>query len=186
MSTKKPSKTKNEATEQHDKEASEQKIQELTDALQRLQAEFENFKKRSEKEALQYASSANEELLQRLLPVLDDLKRACAHSADEGLQQILRKFEDVLTDVGVRKIEAESSSFAPQLHEAMLSEPTKKREEDNQIVKVIEDGYMLGEQVLRHARVIVAKYNEEHERKDKDTTETKDTKEIKNNTEESS
>ena len=158
MDPKKNSKPKNEIpTEQ--KQSQRDDLQELTDTLQRLQAEFENFKKRTEREQDLCVQRANRGLLQKLLPVLDDFERAVEHVEDEGIRNIYGKFKGILGEEGLQKVQMKT--FDPRLHQACMVEPAAKKEEDNTITEVFEAGYMLKDQVLRHAKVKVAKYGDD-------------------------
>ena len=138
---------------------------ELVDALQRLQAEFANFKKRTTREQETFAVHANERLVKALLPVLDDLERALeaaeAHEEaklEEGVRLVHRQLADTLERQGLAEIETEGQ-FDPHVHEALLSQPAD--DEPGSILEVIQKGYRLGDRVLRPARVVVAAPREE-------------------------
>ncbi len=133
---------------------------ELVDALQRLQAEFANYKKRTAREQETFAFHANERLVKALLPVLDDLGRALeaaeAHEEaelEEGVRLVHRQLADTLAKQGLAEIETEGQ-FDPHVHEALLSQPSEA--EAGSVVEVIQKGYRLGDRVLRPARVVVA------------------------------
>ena len=138
---------------------------ELVDALQRLQAEFANYKKRTAREQETFAAHANERLVKALLPVLDDLARALeaaeAHEEaklEEGVRLVHRQLADTLERQGLGEIETEGQ-FDPHVHEALLSQPADA--EPGSILEVIQKGYRLGDRVLRPARVVVAAPREE-------------------------
>ena len=128
---------------------------------QRTQADFENFRKRSEQERIEQASFANAGLICELLPVIDDLERALENipdnSADvtwgEGMKLIHRKLQAVLQAVGLTEIEAEGENFDPHLHEAMLHGDG----EEGKVVEVLQKGYKLHERVIRPSKVKVGK-----------------------------
>jgi molecular chaperone GrpE len=132
----------------------------LFDRLQRLAAEFDNFRKRSAREQAALSERANERLVKELLPVLDDLGRALEAAADheeakleEGVRLVHRALSDVLTKEGLAEIETDGK-FDPHVHEALLSQPSD--EEEGTVIEVVQKGYKLGDRVLRPARVVVA------------------------------
>ena len=133
---------------------------ELFDRLQRLAAEFDNYRKRSAREQAEQATRANERLVKELLPILDDLGRALEAAADheeakleEGVRLVHRSLESVLERQGLAEI-ATDGKFDPHVHEALLSQPSEVPEGD--VLQVIQKGYSLGDRVLRPARVVVA------------------------------
>lgn len=142
----------------------EKEIQALTDRLLRLQAEFENFKKRMAKERMEVIKFANEGLLIDMIPALDSLERAiqsAKQSANlenllEGLELVLRLFSAFLERAGVKEIRAQGGSFNPELHEA-ISVVESGNHPDNTIVEEVQKGYLLNSRVLRPAMVRVAK-----------------------------
>ena len=134
---------------------------EYLDGWQRSQAEFSNFKKRLEREQLGTAQLMRGSIIGRFLPVLDDLQRALASRPAEaeswvsGIELIQRKLQAILDAEGVTRIEAEGKMFDPNFHEAISHEPSPDHE-SGQIIAVVQEGYMLGERVIRHAMVRVA------------------------------
>jgi len=135
--------------------------QELTDQLQRLQAEFENFRKRLEKEQESIRNEACVQTIEDLLPIIDHLDRALAtphekNSFTHGIELIRQEFAKLLEERGVRPMEAKGQRFDPNLHEALLTEENKEAT-PNTIIEVIEQGYLLGGRVLRHAKVKVTR-----------------------------
>jgi molecular chaperone GrpE len=133
---------------------------ELFDRLQRLAAEFDNYRKRSAREQAEQATRANERLVKELLPVLDDLGRALGAATDheeakleEGVRLVHRSLESLLEREGLAEIETDGR-FDPHVHEALLSQPSEVAEGD--VLQVIQKGYKLGERVLRPARVVVS------------------------------
>jgi len=134
---------------------------ELSDALLRLRAEFENFRKRSVRELVESRERAQGELLNDLLPVLDNLERAldAAEHHDEGkvlggVRMTRDMFVDLLKRTGVEEIETDSVPFDPAVHEAMLMQPSDR--DEGLITAVLQKGYRQGERVLRPARVAVS------------------------------
>jgi molecular chaperone GrpE len=133
---------------------------ELFDRLQRLAAEFDNFRKRSAREQAEQATRANERLVKELLPVIDDLGRALEAAADheeakleEGVRLVHRSLESLLERQGLAEIETKGT-FDPHVHEALLTQPSELAE--GEILQVIQKGYSLGDRVLRPARVVVS------------------------------
>jgi molecular chaperone GrpE len=134
---------------------------EYLDALQRLKAEFDNYRKRAAREQLELTSRAAERVVKELLPILDDLERALEAAAqheeaklEEGVALVHRSLDDVLRKEGVAEIETDGK-FDPHVHEALLTQPAEERESGD-VLQVIQKGYTLGDKVLRPARVIVA------------------------------
>ena len=128
--------------------------------MQRVQAEFINFKTRTEQEKLQLSNFAKAQTIKDLLPVIDDLERALAHQPEElkqdkwaqGVQKVHERLLKQLEKLGVKRIEALNQVFDHNLHEAVQAEG----EGDTQIVtEVLQNGYTLGDQVIRHAVVKV-------------------------------
>jgi molecular chaperone GrpE len=133
---------------------------EYLDALQRLKAEFDNYRKRTAREQLELTSRAAQRLVNELLPVLDDLERALAAAEEheeakleDGVRLVHRSLVDALQKEGLAEIETDGA-FDPNVHEALLSQPDDEKE-PGQIVDVLQKGYRLGDRVLRPARVIV-------------------------------
>lgn len=158
-----------EITEEKEKVSKEfEKIQEelaaANDKYLRLYSEFENFKKRSAKEKLNLIETAGEELLRKLLPVVDDFERAmdvmhaedaAAQAMQEGIQLIYNKLTHLLQQAGVRPMPLEKGGvFDAELHEAVTQQPTEDPAMKGRVLDVIEKGYFLKENVLRFAKVI--------------------------------
>jgi molecular chaperone GrpE len=124
-------------------------------------ADFDNYKKRIARDIDSMVASRRRMLLERLLPVLDNLQRALESNAEGeklrgGLEQTLRGFEAVLTNEGVKAIDVRGAPFDPRVAEAVGTLPTEGVAEDT-VVEVAEKGYTLGGDLLRPAKVIVAK-----------------------------
>ena len=129
---------------------------------QRLAADFENYKRRTRQDLAERTQYANEELLRKLLPVLDNFKRALDHAPEgvdekwfEGIQLIARQFEDVLAAQGLAQIPAMGEKFDPSRHEAIAREETDAQEEGT-VVEEMQPGYRLHDRVLRPTLVKVA------------------------------
>ena len=135
-------------------------LDDVTDRYKRILAEFENFKKRSLKEREGLYNSVLADIVNSLLPVLDNLENACnAESKDEnykkGVELVLKQFKDVLTSVGVQEIETVGTIFNPEYHEAVSSVQDESLGE-KEIKEVYRKGYKIGDRVIRHAMVVVA------------------------------
>ena len=129
--------------------------------LQRLAADFDNYRKRALRDQHAFANRASERLVTKLLPVLDDLERALTAAADHeeakviaGVEMTKSALAAALASEGLEEIEAEGA-FDPHVHEALLAQPVEGVESGS-IVQVVQRGYRLGDAVLRPARVIVA------------------------------
>jgi len=141
-------------------EEAEAKLAETVDGWQRSQAEFQNYKKRVERDNEMMRTNMKGDIVKKILPVLDDLERAMQNRpADEpwtdGIELIVRKFQTILDGEGVKKIDAEGVEFNPNFHEAISNEPSEEVESGN-VIAVVQNGYMLGERVVRPALVRVA------------------------------
>lgn len=137
-------------------QALEAREKELLDRLARLQADFENFRRRSREEAAQAASRGKESFLRALLPTLDNLDRALAHADDAGLRMISRQLSDALASQGLAAVDPAGHAFDARLHEA-VAEEAKEGAKPGTVVAVLEKGWMLEGRVLRPARVVVAR-----------------------------
>ena len=134
----------------------EEAERDLLDDLRRLQAEFDNYRKRVLREQTAMASRASARLVERLLPVLDNLERAIEHGeGGPGMELVLKDFKRVLEQEGLEEIEAEGTVFDPRVHDAFqvvedpdVSEPT--------VQTVYRRGYRMGDGVLRAPMVVVA------------------------------
>ena len=143
-----------------DNNAIKSELEETTDRLKRLMAEFDNFKKRSAKEREGLYNSLLSDIVSSFLPVVDNLEKAVnAESADEGYKQgvelVLKQFIDVLGTLGVKEIETVGTTFNPEYHEAvsLIQDETLGEKE---IKEVFRKGYKIGDKVIRHAMVVVA------------------------------
>ncbi len=133
------------------------------DRYLRLNAEFQNFKKRVEREKTDIVKFANERLLTDFLTVLDNMDRAlesCEQSSDEklkeGLEMIKKSLEDVLSKNGVEEVEAKGAKFDPELHHAVMTEEVEGTEEGI-VLDVLQTGYKLNGRVIRPSMVKVSK-----------------------------
>jgi molecular chaperone GrpE len=145
------------------KKLKEEKEQ-LHDQLLRKIAEFDNYKKRTEREFLERVQNANEKLISELLPVLDDMERALEHveksqeinSLLEGTTLIQKKMSDILEKQGLEPLPAVDEEFDPDKHDALM-QVEKENTESGTIIEEHLKGYTLNGKVIRHSQVIVAK-----------------------------
>ena len=141
----------------------EEEVKAVQDRYLRLAAEFENYKKRAQKDQAEYAKYANERLLRELLPVLDNLQRALRHAQQsggtngliEGVELTCKQYLEVLSRFGVRPIPSVGQPFDPAVHQAVATVDPQGRA-PNTIVEEYEKGYYLHDRVLRPAIVTVA------------------------------
>jgi len=128
------------------------------DALRRLKAEFENSRKRQERERERVLSMAAERLVQELLPVLDNLDRALEAGGDirEGVLATRNQLADVLGSEGLLPVASDGQPFDPNVHEAVMGRPSDEHEEGT-ILQTFERGYLLNGKPIRPAKVVVAK-----------------------------
>jgi molecular chaperone GrpE len=152
------------ASEETPKELSpEDKYAELNDRFLRLFAEFDNYRKRSNKERLELISTASAGILKDLLPVVDDFERAIANneniddanSIKEGVSIIYNKFKAILESQGLKSMEAKGKPFDSELHEAIANVPVGDEKEKGIVIDDVEKGYYLNEKVIRYAKVVV-------------------------------
>jgi molecular chaperone GrpE len=139
-------------------EAMRQERDQYLDALQRLKAEFENSRKRQERERVRVLSMASERLVQELLPVLDNLDRALEAGGDirEGVQATRDQLAEVLGDEGLLPVASDGKPFDPNVHEAVMSQISEEHEEGT-IIQTFQRGYLLNGKPIRTAKVVVAK-----------------------------
>jgi molecular chaperone GrpE len=137
-------------------------IAEQKDKFIRLYSEFENFRRRTAKEKLEMIQSANEQLIKTLLPVADDFERAEKSFKEkddkdlEGFFLIYNKFKKTLDQAGVKVMELKAGSdFDADLHEAITQIPVQDEALKGKVVDVVENGYLLNDKVIRHAKVVV-------------------------------
>ena len=136
------------------------KYDELLAQYIRLQADFENFKRRNSLTAsAMYASGINDMLVE-ILPVLDYLDMAIEAQKDEeqrkGIELVKNAFMDVITKRGAKEMGAVGEVFDPNMHEAVLTVPAQNPEDSGKIVEIVKKGYAREERILRHAKVVVA------------------------------
>jgi molecular chaperone GrpE len=128
---------------------------EYLDALRRLQADFENYKKRVEKQKIEHVERAAGELVSKLLPVCDTMDLAIAHGGGEEVKQVWTALFDALEREGLERIDPVGATFDPTVHDAVAHEPGDSGSEGPEVVEVMRAGYRWKGRVLRPAMVKV-------------------------------
>ena len=142
-------------------EEAEAKVAEHLDGWQRAQADFINYKSRVQRDQELMKAVMKGDIVKKFLPVLDDLDRALQNRPSDsgswtsGIELIQKKLQSILESEGVTRIEAEGQAFDPNFHEAISHEPSEAVESGH-VIAVVQNGYMLGERVIRPALVRVA------------------------------
>ena len=142
------------------KDKSEQKVEELTDRLKRTMAEFDNFRKRTEKEKSSMYVIGAKDIIEKILPVVDNFERGLAQAPEddpfaEGMQKIYKQFTTTLDELGVKPIEAVGKEFNPDFHNAVMHVEDEEVGE-NIVVEEFQKGYTYKDFVVRHSMVKVA------------------------------
>ncbi|MBR4099885.1 MAG: nucleotide exchange factor GrpE [Clostridia bacterium] len=141
-------------------EALKAELAEKSDLLLRTAAEFDNFKKRTEREKMMVAEFAKAGLIKQLLPILDNIDRAALVEKDtpdyiKGIEMIVKQFEGIAGNLGITEVAAVGDTFNPELHEAVMHIEDEALGE-NVIAEVLQKGYKIGDTVIRAAMVKVA------------------------------
>jgi molecular chaperone GrpE len=142
----------------------EDKYNELNDKYVRLHAEFDNYRRRTNKEKLDTIATASSSVLKDLLSVLDDFERAIANNdkvddieaVKEGFKLIHHKIANILNSKGLKEMKTTGEVFDSELHEAVANMPAEKKKDKGKIIDTIEKGYYINDKVLRYAKVVVA------------------------------
>ena len=150
---------KSKAEKKVKKESKDDKIAELTETLQRLQADFENYKKQCDKSAQQHQMMFVADMMSKLLPNIDHFQLALEQKSNseefhKGIEMIYAELFGLMDGYGLRPIEAVGKDFDPYYHEVMLQEESDK---PGKVLDEIQKGYMLGDKVLRLSKVKVGK-----------------------------
>ncbi|TYB31223.1 MAG: nucleotide exchange factor GrpE [Candidatus Mcinerneyibacterium aminivorans] len=168
---------KKQKLEERNKQLKEEKDN-LFNKLNRVMADFENYKKRMKKEKSEVIKSANKDLILDILPVLDNLelavenkdqqdKKKAYEKVVEGVQMVIKQFMKVLKNYGVETIDAVGGAFDPNFHEAlMMVEDEGDHEEEELVVEEFQKGYMLKDKVIRPAKVKVSKKKDKNQKED--------------------
>ncbi|MFW6273868.1 MAG: nucleotide exchange factor GrpE [Halanaerobium sp.] len=142
-------------------DALDAEVDDLLGRMQRLQADFVNYRKRSEREKEEMSLKGKIELASEILPVIDNFELAL-NSADNntefysGVEMIYKQLLKLLSDQGIEEISAEGEEFDPEFHEAIMKVDAENEEDEGKVVEVIQKGFILDERVVRPARVKVA------------------------------
>ena len=163
-----------EAPVEESAEALAKKAQDYHDQIVRLQADFANFRKRSEKEKAEAIRFGREVMLERLISLNDVMDEALKHSNNasdigslkKGFEMVVGEFSRFLKSEGAEPLKTVGEVFDPHLHEALEQVPTDNESENNKILEEIQKGYMLNGRLLRPAKVKVAKYVQDAGKKD--------------------
>jgi len=140
-----------------------QQVSELNDKYLRLFAEFDNFKRRTQKERVELLQTAGKDIVVSLLPVLDDFERAIKATEKstevapvrEGIELVQTKLKSILTQKGLKEIESLNTPFDTDLHEAITQIPSPTEEQKGKVIDQLEKGYTLNDKVVRFAKVVV-------------------------------
>lgn len=146
-----------------DNEKIAQEKAEIHDKYIRLYSEFDNYRRRTQREKLDLIKNASEQIIVGLLPVLDDMERALQYSAQtegeevekEGMSLIYNKLKTFLTQQGLEAIQAIGEPFDVDLHEAVTTVPAEKEEDKGRVLDEIQKGYKLNEKVIRFSKVVI-------------------------------
>jgi molecular chaperone GrpE len=141
----------------------EDELAEMKDKYLRLYSDFENFKRRTSKERVEFFKTAGQEIIAAMLPVLDDFERATksmdtakdVSAVKEGVTLVHHKLKNILTQKGLKEMEAQGKDFDADFHEAITNIPAPSPELKGKVVDAVEKGYFLGDKVIRYAKVVV-------------------------------
>lgn len=146
-----------------DEEEAEEETPDYYDQYMRLQAEFQNYKRRSEQRMQDWRMYAAKDIVSQLLPVIDDFDILFTHHKDgteelcvDGVKMIYNKMLSAFKEIGLQPMDALGKEFDPNLHEALMAEETDEVEEGH-VLKVWQQGFLFKDQLLRPAKVITAK-----------------------------
>ena len=141
-----------------------QKLGELKEKYMRLYAEFDNFKKRSIREKIEWIKTASQDTMAALLPVLDDFDRAKKFAEEnngdgwsDGIELLYHKLYNTLKGKDLHPMESTGEDFDPELHDAITEIPAPSKDMKGKVMDTIEKGYRLNEKIIRHAKVVVGK-----------------------------
>lgn len=146
------------------------KISELVDSLQMLQADFENYRKRVEREKEEFREYSKIETISRFLPIIDNFELALRHRNNkedfvEGIKLIFSQMISELESLGVKKIEALGRIFDPYSHEALMADYSDKPKD--MVIEEFQAGYKMGDRIIRHSKVKISKGPKEEKHFDK-------------------
>lgn len=161
---KEPKETEVVKEKEENKEAlAEDRYRELNDKYIRIHAEFDNYRKRSNKEKIDLISTAGEGIIKDLLPIIDDFERAIDNNAKvedielvrEGVVLIFNKFKGALEAKGLKPMDSKGDVFDVDIHEAISNIPAPKKKLKGKVIEAVEKGYYLNDKVIRFAKVVV-------------------------------
>ncbi len=146
----------------------DKQIAELTDTLKRLQAEFENYKKRIEKESAEFKDYAKKELIIKILPLIDSFEQALKNTSNKenfvkGVELIFAQLMSILAQEGLRPIHSLHEKFDPFKHEVLLQKECDK--EEGTVIEEFQKGYFLKDKVIRSSKVVISKKHDKCEHK---------------------
>jgi molecular chaperone GrpE len=141
----------------------EEKLAEMQDKYIRLSAEFDNYRKRTLREKIEMSKYANEDLLLKIIPLMDDFERALKHMDDgtdcvsmkSGIDLIYSKFSDFLKQNGIKEIDSMNCDFNVDIHEAVAKVHVEENDKKGKVIDVVLKGYYLQDKVLRYSKVVV-------------------------------
>jgi molecular chaperone GrpE len=141
----------------------EEKLSDMQDKYLRLSAEFDNYRRRTLREKIELSKYASEEILLKIIPLMDDFDRALALMGTAtdcvamkgGIDLIYNKFSEFLKQNGIKEIESLNSSFNVDLHDAVAKVPVEEEVRKGKVVDIVQKGYYLNDKVLRHSKVVV-------------------------------
>lgn len=163
-SKKKSSKSKSKKLEEEVQKL-QGEVDESKDKYLRLFAEFDNYKKRSIKEKLEFMKTASQDTINAILPVIDDFDRAKKSADDdesveqfsEGVMMVYNKLQTTLSNLGLEPMVSTGEVFDPELHAALTEIPAPSEDMKGKVIDTIEKGYLLKDKIIRHAKVVVGK-----------------------------
>jgi molecular chaperone GrpE len=148
---------------QENQQTGADKVQELQDKYLRLYSEFENFRRRTNKEKQELIQFGNKDLLLAVLPIYDDFERALSsmeksdnkEAIMDGVRLIFNKFTSVLQNAGLKPIESKGKEFDAELHDAITKIPAPSADLKGKVVDEVQKGYTLNDKIIRHSKVVV-------------------------------
>lgn len=152
-------------TNENQEENKTDEVAELRDKYIRLVAEFDNYRKRTNKEKFDLINSAGEQVMLSILEVIDDTDRADeqirtsqdVEALRQGVLLIFNKLKSVLQSKGLKEMESTGTVFDPELHEAITEIPAPKSKLKGKVIETVQKGYYLNDKIIRHAKVVVGK-----------------------------
>lgn len=141
----------------------EEKLAEMQDKYLRLAAEFDNYRKRTLREKMDISKYAGEDMIRKILPIIDDFERALKSidaspenkGMKDGIELIYNKLSDILKLEGLKEIDSLDRDFSVDLHDAVATVPVEDKNKKGKVIEVVSKGYYLKDKVLRHSRVVV-------------------------------